>query len=81
MKISKVLITGGAGFMGSHMTDELIKRNHEVIVLDDLSGGFIDNVNPQARFINGSILDEQLVKKDLLRRKNRLRLSSGCLCG
>ena len=63
MKKSKVLITGGAGFMGSHMTDELLKRNHEVIVLDDLSGGFIDNVNPQARFINGSILDEQLVKK------------------
>lgn len=63
MKKPKVLVTGGAGFMGSHMTDELLRRNHEVIVLDDLSGGFAENVNSQARFINGSILDEKLVKK------------------
>lgn len=63
MKKANILVTGGAGFMGSHMTDELLKRDHEVIVLDDLSGGFIENVNPRARFIHGSILDEQLVKK------------------
>ncbi|HUG17615.1 MAG TPA: NAD-dependent epimerase/dehydratase family protein, partial [Planctomycetaceae bacterium] len=51
------LVTGGAGFIGSHVTDELITRGHRVIVLDDLSGGFTDNVNPQAKFVQGSVVD------------------------
>jgi len=59
--MSKILVTGGAGFMGSHIADELIKNSHDVIVLDDLSGGFRDNVNPEAIFIKGSITDKNLV--------------------
>ena len=39
-----VLVTGGAGFIGSHIVDELIKQGKEVIVLDDLSGGFEENI-------------------------------------
>ena len=39
-----VLVTGGAGFIGSHVADALLARGHEVTVLDDLSGGFADNV-------------------------------------
>lgn len=57
------LVTGGAGFIGAHITNELLNAGHHVIVLDDLSGGFKENVNPKATFIEGSINDEQLVKK------------------
>lgn len=59
----KILVTGGAGFIGSHIVDELIKNNNQVIVLDDLSGGFVENVNKKAIFIKGSILDIELLKR------------------
>jgi UDP-glucose 4-epimerase len=57
------LVTGGAGFMGSHIADELIKKGHQVIVLDDLSGGFSDNVPKGATFVQGSILDFELLDR------------------
>lgn len=57
------LVTGGAGFIGSHVTEELVKRGHDVLVLDDLSGGFIDNVVDGAKFVQGSINDVELVNK------------------
>jgi UDP-glucose 4-epimerase len=61
--MEKALVTGGAGFIGSHITDELIKNDYEVTVLDDLSGGFIDNLNPGAKFIEGSITNPGLIEK------------------
>jgi UDP-glucose 4-epimerase len=57
----KSLVTGGAGFIGSHVTDELLAAGHSVVVLDDLSGGYADNVNPLAEFVQGSITDAGLV--------------------
>lgn len=57
------LITGGAGFIGAHVTNHLIKLGHEVIVLDDLSGGFEDFVNNEAILIKGSVTDEKLISQ------------------
>ena len=56
------LVTGGAGFMGSHVAQHLLTMGHEVVVLDDLSGGFEENVPPGAEFIEGSILDHELIE-------------------
>ena len=59
--MSKILVTGGAGFIGSHVADALIERGHSVVVLDDLSGGFVENIPPYAKFVEGSITDATLV--------------------
>ena len=60
---AKSLVTGGAGFIGAHVTRDLLKMGHDVVVLDDLSGGFEDNVPSEARFVRGSIQDHDLVNK------------------
>jgi UDP-glucose 4-epimerase len=57
------LVTGGAGFLGSHVAYALLARGEEVVVLDDLSGGFEENVPPGARFVKGSILDRALIER------------------
>lgn len=59
----KVLVTGGAGFIGSHIAKELLKQGYDAIVLDDLSGGFTENVPKGAVFINGSINDVEFVNR------------------
>lgn len=46
----KIVVTGGAGFVGSHLTDALIEKGHEVHVIDDLSGGKEENINPKSIF-------------------------------
>lgn len=61
--MSKVLVTGGAGFIGSHVSEELLKRGYQVTVLDDLSGGFVDNVVEGVHFVRGSINDVPLVNR------------------
>jgi UDP-glucose 4-epimerase len=65
-----ILVTGGAGFLGSHVADCLAREGNEVIALDDLSGGFRDNVQPGIEFVEGSILDEPLL--DALFRERRI---------
>ena len=57
----KSLVTGAAGFIGSHVADDLVKMGHKVVAMDDLSGGFRDNVNPQAEFCEGTINDARLI--------------------
>ena len=59
----KCFVTGGAGFMGSHLVDELIDLGHEVVTIDDLSGGFEENVNEKATFVKGSVTDYELINK------------------
>lgn len=61
--MSRMLVTGAAGFIGSHVTSELLARGHEVVALDDLSGGFRDNVDSGATFVEGSILDTALLER------------------
>jgi UDP-glucose 4-epimerase len=57
----RALVTGGAGFIGSHIVDALLERGDEVVVLDDLNTGFRDNVDPRARLVVGSVADEYVV--------------------
>ena len=59
----RVLVTGGAGFIGSHVAEALVGRGHDVTVLDDLSGGFTENVPARTRFVDGSIADHALVDR------------------
>jgi UDP-glucose 4-epimerase len=56
------LVTGGAGFIGSHVARELVRLGHEVVILDDLSGGSLDNVPHGARFESGSIGDRARIE-------------------
>jgi UDP-glucose 4-epimerase len=58
----KMLVTGGAGFIGSHVAEVLVDEGHEVVIIDDLSGGFKENLPKKAIFIEGSISDYELVK-------------------
>jgi UDP-glucose 4-epimerase len=57
------LVTGGAGFIGSHVAKHCLNAGHQVVVLDDLSGGFRDHVPEGALFVEGSITDEALVAR------------------
>jgi UDP-glucose 4-epimerase len=59
--MANVLVTGGAGFIGSHVAKWLLKEENTVVVLDDLSGGFPDNVPAGAKFVHGSITDYELI--------------------
>lgn len=64
----RILVTGGAGFIGSHLSERLISEGHEVWALDDLSTGRLENLvevqmSPAFRFIEGSVLDKPLVEE------------------
>jgi UDP-glucose 4-epimerase len=58
----KILVTGGAGFIGSHVADAFIEQGHEVVIVDNLSMGRMENVNPQAKFVNMNIQDPQIAE-------------------
>ncbi|ACX73455.1 NAD-dependent epimerase/dehydratase [Methanocaldococcus vulcanius M7] len=64
-----ILVTGGAGFIGSHIVDKLIENNYDVIILDNLTTGNKNNINPKAEFVNADIrnkdLDEKINFKDV----------------
>lgn len=65
----KIIVTGGAGFIGSHLADALIAKGHRVVVIDDLSAGFKKNVNPQAKFHEIDLKDHKKTNAILKKEK------------
>ncbi|MEM2699926.1 MAG: GDP-mannose 4,6-dehydratase, partial [Candidatus Bathyarchaeia archaeon] len=70
ISFSRALVTGGAGFIGSHLVDALMEREVEVTVLDNLSGGRLSNIsawlkNPRFRFLMGDMLNQHDIKEAL----------------
>ncbi len=65
----KILVTGGAGFIGSHIVDGLISKGYEVVVVDNLSSGKIENVNQKARFYQVDISNREEIEGVFLREK------------
>jgi UDP-glucose 4-epimerase len=61
----KIVVTGGAGFIGSHIVDALLDKGHQVLIIDDLSTGKEENINPGARFEACDIRDESSINKIL----------------
>jgi UDP-glucose 4-epimerase len=59
----RAIVTGGAGFIGSHVVDTLVARGDEVVVLDDLSHGKPENVNPEAELVVADVRDQQAVEE------------------
>lgn len=57
----KILVTGGAGFIASHVADTFINEGHSVTIVDNLSMGFEKNVNPKANFVKADITDKSLI--------------------
>ena len=62
----KILVTGGAGFIGSHLAERLIRDSHSIVAIDDLSTGQVENIsalgsNDNFTFVQGSILDQELI--------------------
>jgi len=67
LKNKKILVTGGAGFIGSHTVDELIKKGAKVVVIDNLSTGRKENINPKAKFYKLNIKNpkiEEIIRKE-----------------
>lgn len=59
------IITGGAGFIGSHLADALLAAGHQVRVLDDLSTGRLENLDPRCQLVRGDVLDTALLRRSL----------------
>lgn len=61
--MARSLVTGAAGFIGSHVCRALIDLGHDVVAVDDLSGGFVENVPGEAQFIEGTVTNEDFVQE------------------
>lgn len=64
-----ILLTGGAGFIGSHIVDAYIKEGHKVIIIDNLSTGKKENINKNAQFFNLDITNRKELKKIVSEKK------------
>lgn len=77
--MKRILVTGGAGFIGSHTVDLLLNQNLEVVVIDNLSSGkltYLNLFNPNLRFVQGDVRDETLLRHELARCDAVLHLAA-----
>ena len=70
--MKKILITGGAGFIGSHIADLLIKKSYQVVIVDNLSSGKTENLNSQATFYQGDICDLDFLEEVFEKEKPQI---------
>lgn len=61
--MTKILVTGGAGFIGSNIVDALIEEGHEIAIIDDLSTGLKENINPKARFYKADTTSKSAIEE------------------
>ncbi|MFP4465780.1 MAG: SDR family NAD(P)-dependent oxidoreductase [Candidatus Goldiibacteriota bacterium] len=78
MAKKRVLITGGAGFIGSNITDELIARGYKAVIIDNLSTGLKEHINPKARFIKGDIKKADDIEKCFKEKIDVIFHIAGC---
>lgn len=69
LKGMKILVTGGAGFIGSNLVDALIGEGSQVVIIDNLSTGKKENVNPQAKLIEADVSDEKKLQEIFKKEK------------
>ena len=62
----KIIVTGGAGFIGSHIVDACLKSGHDVEIVDDLSSGLRENIDDSITFFKGSTLSDNDLSKTAL---------------
>lgn len=77
--MKRILVTGGAGFIGSHTVDLLLSKHLEVVVIDNLSSGkltYLNLFNPNLRFVQGDVRDEALLRRELARCDAVLHLAA-----
>ena len=77
----RILVTGGAGFVGSHLIDTLLAEGHSLIALDNISTGRIENLesarnHPNFEYIEGSVLNQNLLEELISRDRKSTRLNS-----
>ena len=67
--MKKILITGGAGYIGSHVTEILVKNKKKIFIVDNLSTGFKKLINKKAKFYKTNILDSTKIKQIIIRNQ------------
>jgi len=71
--MSKILLTGGAGFIGSHIADAYVEAGHKVVVVDDLSVGKKENINKKVKFYKADLRNKRQIKKIFAQEKPEIK--------
>ena len=74
-KVNKILITGGAGYIGSHVAEKLVKTKCKIVIVDNLQRGSRKLVNKKTNFIKADINNTKKLRQIILKKKNRYNYS------